>query len=80
MAPAIQVWRLGVFTVPAPLTHVDVIEWLHERYGNEWRKGYIQGFMTNTMRFVNRYRAAKIAWRAGQIDHLPNILFSEDLW
>ncbi len=49
-------------------------------YGTCKNKG--QGFLTNTMRFVNRKEAASIAFKAGQIDKIEpdQILLSEELW
>ena len=40
----------------------------------------VQGFLTNTHRFVNRYEAAEIALAAGQIEHKTDMLYSEDVW
>lgn len=40
----------------------------------------IQGFLTNTDRFVNRIEAAKIAFEAGQIKEQLKTLYSEDLY
>jgi len=40
----------------------------------------VQGFLTNTDRFVDRYEAAKIAFDAGQILEPVIKLFSEDVW
>lgn len=47
----------------------------------------VQGFMTNTQRFVNRYKAVDIARASNQIlDDVrrpklcPDQLYSEDLW
>ena len=39
-----------------------------------------QGFMTSWGDFVNRARAAKIAFLAGQTPEEPAVLFSEDLY
>lgn len=39
-----------------------------------------QGFKTSTGRFVDREEAAEIAFKAGQIDEQPSILFSEHMW
>ncbi len=39
-----------------------------------------QGFLTNHGDFVNRTRAAKIAFKAGQIKEKTPLLFSEDLY
>jgi hypothetical protein len=47
---------------------------------NELHKTEIQGFLTNTNRFVNREEAAQIAFQANQIDKLKDKLFSEDLY
>lgn len=38
-----------------------------------------QGFVTDTDKFVDRYKAAKIAFEAGQTKKLESPLFSEDL-
>ena len=40
----------------------------------------IQGFLTNTNRFVDRKEAGGIAFKAGQIDKKNNHLYSEDLY
>lgn len=40
----------------------------------------IQGFLTNTNRFVDRKEAGEIAFKAGQIDKESNCLYSEDLY
>lgn len=39
-----------------------------------------QGFLTDKGRFVGREEAAEIAFKAGQIDEQPSILFSEHMW
>lgn len=39
-----------------------------------------QGFITNKDRFVDRIKAAEIAYKAGQIDQPKNKLFSEDIY
>lgn len=41
---------------------------------------HIQGFLTNTNRFVSREEAAEIAFAAGQIKEQTTRLFSEDLY
>lgn len=41
---------------------------------------YIQGFLTNTNRFVDREEAAKIAFEAKQIEEPKQTLYSEDLY
>lgn len=40
----------------------------------------IQGFLTDGGVFVNREGAAQIAFDSGQLNKLPDILFSEDFW
>lgn len=40
----------------------------------------VQGFLTNTDRFVDRTEAGEIAFSAGQTDVLKTTLYSEDLW
>lgn len=40
----------------------------------------IQGFVTDSGRFVSRTTAAKIAFAAGQIVRSRDLLTSEDLW
>ena len=46
------------------------------------KKGTVQGFLTDKLRFVNRKAAASIAFQAKQIDNIePNqVLISEELW
>lgn len=39
-----------------------------------------QGFLTNLNRFVDREEGAKIAYAAGQIAEVSDMLFSEDLY
>lgn len=41
---------------------------------------HIQGFLTNTNRFVDREEGAKIAFSAGQIKKEIKTLYSEDLY
>lgn len=40
----------------------------------------VQGFLTNTDRFVDRHEAVEIAHKVGQIKEKPKQLFSEHLW
>lgn len=40
----------------------------------------VQGFLTNTNRFVDRKEAGQIAYSSGQIDKPTDCLFSEDLY
>lgn len=39
-----------------------------------------QGFITSTGRFVDRYEAAEVAIRAGQVTSHVSCLSSEDVW
>lgn len=41
---------------------------------------YVQGFLTNKNRFVDRKEAAQIALECNQISEPKNILFSEDVY
>lgn len=41
--------------------------------------GLEQGFVTDTGEFVDRFKAAEIAYKAGQTKKLESLLFSEDL-
>lgn len=41
---------------------------------------YVQGFITNKDRFVDRKEADEIAFKAGQIDKPDGCLFSEDIY
>lgn len=41
---------------------------------------WVQGFLTNLNRFVDRKEAAQIAFAAGQIKHEQITLFSEDIY
>lgn len=40
----------------------------------------VQGFLTSDGNFVNRKEAGKIAYEAGQIKKLTELLYSEDLY
>ena len=41
---------------------------------------HVQGFLTDTNQFVDRYEAAEIAFNAKQISEPLSILYSEDVW
>lgn len=41
---------------------------------------YVQGFLTNTNRFVDRKEGGEIAFKSGQTKELKKTLYSEDLW
>jgi len=44
----------------------------------------VKGFLLNDGTFATRWKAAQVAYRAGQIlskpDQMPETLLSEDLW
>lgn len=44
------------------------------------RMGEVQGFITNTDRFVDREEASKIAFESGQTKELKKRLYSEDIY
>lgn len=46
------------------------------------KENSMKGFITNELRFVNRYEAAIIAFQAKQIDNWEpgQVLISEELW
>lgn len=73
-----------IHTMPRPKRHADVvIAMAKEVEGKIIPAVGVQGFLTNTGRFVDRKEGAKIALATGQIKELkyqPNTLFSEDLW
>jgi len=49
------------------------------KHNIELCKHCIQGFITECGKFVDRYEAAEIAFKAGQTKKLESPLFSEDL-
>lgn len=63
--------------------HADVFLNMH-LHEIEYQKPVIQGFWTNTNRFVDRYEAKKIAIAAHQLivpeERVYKYLFSEDVW
>lgn len=72
-----------VYSVPRPGRHHDVIN--HMIDDLKWAPPVVgeQGFTTSTGRFVNRQEAMKIAKAAGQLiaePHVPDMLFSEDIY
>lgn len=74
-----------VWTLPRPARHHVLIRaWCMSHYkdGKDARipDGYEPGFVTDYGRFVDTEEAARIAFKAGQIDEEKRILFSEDLW
>lgn len=72
-----EVWQL-----PRPARHHHILWALDQVLPGRAIEAHVQGFMTNTGRFVEREEAARIASMAGQVGKLsaPPHLFSEDLW
>lgn len=72
-----EVWHL-----PSPARHHHVLWAIDQVHPGRAIEAHVQGFMTNTGRFVEREEAARIASMAGQVGKLsaPPHLFSEDLW
>jgi hypothetical protein len=75
-----------VFTVPRPGRHHDVIAAMTQArkpYNGPGIGQHVQGFVTDTGRFVDRYEARRIAEEASQLldreSGLPQ-LYSEDVW
>lgn len=85
-AAAIELPNGTVLTQPRPARHSTLINaWVADHPTEDGSQARIpphsvQGFVTSSGRFVNRYRAARIAYRAGQIDVIPPTLLSEHLW
>jgi hypothetical protein len=77
-----------VVSLPSPARHHNIIHMLAAAYPRDWPIQGEQGFVTNTLRFVDRTEARKIAEEANQL--IPrddsgavapgDRLFSEDLW
>lgn len=68
-----------VFGLPAPNRHHDIIHQIAGK-GFELPVRGEQGFIDDTLGFVDRRRAALIAYDCEQIDKRKPELFSEDLW
>lgn len=62
--------------------HCNILEKMYDLHIKYDRKTYIQGFLTDTNLFLDRYEALKLAKENGQIpkDWKYAELFSEDLW
>ena len=75
--------------------HCNVLELMH-KHGLDYHKvGAVQGFLTEEDQFLDRYEAAEMAFRSGQLSQETELwkkmnkdkdsffahqLFSEDLW
>lgn len=60
--------------------HDDCIRIISNIYLQPKVSQAMQGFLTSKNRFVSRKEASKIAYDAGQIDKLTDLLLSEDLY
>ena len=74
-----------VYSVDRPGRHNHVISLAHKKLGlsedpMEPLREDVQGFLTNSGRFVDRKEAVEIAVKAGQIPGYKYELFSEDVW
>lgn len=85
MRAAIKTSTGGLFSLPAPCRHADVI--CEMQSDGVLQVGAVQGFVTEDWRFVDRTEAYTIAEAAGQLLPLaacpsrkPGTLYSEDLW
>lgn len=65
-----------IISLPSPARHHTIIKHMVEDLGLNPPINGIQGFLTNTGRFVNRTTAYKIAFPNDE----PKLLYSEDLW
>ena len=72
----------GVYTLPAPARHGDVLSHMFEETTREEADRSEQGFIDSNEGFVDRERAYEIARECGQIvaTDTPGILFSEQMW
>lgn len=64
--------------------HADIYEELHGLDVAYDESSVVEGFMTDTNEFVDRYEAKKIAVAANQlivpVEETYNALYSEDVW
>lgn len=61
--------------------HHNIINTLGQKFLFKTQKNRsVQGFLTNTDRFVDRKEAAKIAYKYGQISAPKKELYSEDIY
>lgn len=70
--------------LPAPKRHADLIPIWDEVYGEALPPMHVQGFYTihahGQIQLLTRNVAARMAFKAGQIDAMKDTLFSEDVW
>ena len=55
------------FMIVTGTRHADCFEWMFNHKIEYHKRDYTQGFLTSRSRFVDRYEAAQIAWRARQV-------------
>lgn len=60
--------------------HRHALKLIVEFYTNCMKAKYLEGFLTNINRFVDKKEAAKIAMSSGQMSKKVDILYSEDLY
>jgi hypothetical protein len=64
--------------------HSEIYEGLHKTYAGKMPLELVEGFLTDTGRFVDRYEAKDIAVAANQlivpIEETYPALYSEDVW
>lgn len=64
--------------------HSEIYQQLHKTYAGKTPSGLVEGFLTDTGRFVDRYEAKDIAVAANQlivpIEETYPALYSEDVW
>lgn len=73
----------AIHSLPRPARHHDIIQDMVRRGVTERHIAEAeQGFTTDTMPFVRRQSAKRIAYKAGQLlkETHPMQLFSEDVW
>lgn len=72
------------FDVMCGKRHADILHRMFLMRIDYDRESAVQGFMTDTNQFVDRYDAMEIAYNAKQIDEKTydpcRQLFSEDVW
>lgn len=72
------------FDVMCGKRHSDILHRMFLMRIDYDRNTAVQGFMTDTNQFVDRYEAMELAYDAGQIDEKTydscRQLFSEDVW
>ncbi len=59
--------------------HSDIISHIHTSIGT-YTTQEDQGFVDQHNNFYNRYQSARIAYHARQIEKIPPVMTSEDLW